>query len=73
MGSLLMESCFIFSPIYTRSYIGRSEEFLNIVEGFLKKSGKLSVKQRKALNQMYKRFKKRVEKKGISNVQIEMK
>ena len=58
---------------YTRSYIVRSEEFLNSVEGFLKKSGKLSVNQRKALNQMYNRFKKRVEKKGISNVQIEMK
>jgi hypothetical protein len=58
---------------YTRSYIVRSEEFLNSVEQFLKKSGKLSVKQRKALNQMYTRFKKKVESKGISNVQIEMK
>ena len=58
---------------YTRNYISRSEYFLNSVEGFLKKSGKLSIKQRKALNQMYKRFKKRVEKKGISDVQIEMK
>jgi hypothetical protein len=58
---------------YQDSYIVRSEEFLGSVEGFLKSSGKLSIKQRKALNQMYKRFKKRVEKKGISNVQIEMK
>ena len=58
---------------YTRNYVARSEYFLNSVESFLKKSGKLSIKQRKALNQMYKRFKKRVEKKGISDVQIEMK
>ena len=58
---------------YTRSYVVRSEEFLNSVVKFVKNSGKLSIKQRKALNQMYKRFKKRVEKKGISDVQIEMK
>lgn len=58
---------------YQPSYIVRSEEFLGSVEGFLKNTGKLSVKQRKALNQMYNRFKKKVETKGISNVQIEMK
>ena len=58
---------------YTRNYVARSEYFLNSVEKFLKSSGKLSVKQRKSLNQMYKRFKKRVEKKVISDVQIEMK
>ena len=58
---------------YTRNYVARSEYFLNSVESFLKKSGKLSIKQRKAPNQMYKRFQKKVEKKGISNVQIEMK
>tara|TARA_R110002167_G_scaffold173603_1_gene372160 strand:+ start:1311 stop:1796 length:486 start_codon:yes stop_codon:yes gene_type:complete len=58
---------------YTPTYIARSEYFLNSVEGFLKKSAKLSIKQRKALNQMYNRFKKKVESKGISNVQIEMK
>ena len=58
---------------YTRNYVSRSEYFLNSVESFLKKSGKLSIKQRKALNQMYKRFQKKVQKKGISNVQIEMK
>ena len=33
----------------------------------------LSVKQRKALNQMYKRFKARCESRGIHNVRIEMK
>jgi len=58
---------------YTRNYVARSEYFLNSVEKFVKNTGKLSVKQRKSLNQMYKRFKKRVEKKGISDVQIEMK
>jgi len=58
---------------YTSTYVARSEYFLNSVEGFLKKSGKLSIKQRKALNLMYNRFKKKVETKGISNVQIEMK
>jgi late competence protein required for DNA uptake (superfamily II DNA/RNA helicase) len=36
--------------------------FLNSVEEYLKKDGKLSVKQRKALNTMYKRFEKRVDK-----------
>ena len=58
---------------YNDSYVVRSNEFLSSVEGFLKKTGKLSLKQKKALNQMYKRFKKKVESKGISNVQIEMK
>ena len=50
---------------YTRGYTDRSMYFLNSVEEFLKKNGKLSVKQRKALNSMYKRFEKRVNK-GIT-------
>ena len=58
---------------YTRTYVARSEYFLNSVEKFLKNNGKLSIKQRKALNSMYKRFKRKVELKGISDVQIEMK
>ena len=45
---------------YTRGYTDRSMYFLNNVDGYLKKNGKLSVKQRKALNSMYKRFEKRV-------------
>ena len=45
---------------YTRGYTDRSMYFLNNVDGYLKKHGKLSVKQRKALNSMYKRFEKRV-------------
>jgi hypothetical protein len=47
---------------YTRGYTDRSMYFLNSVEEYLKKDGKLSVKQRKALNTMYKRFEKRVDK-----------
>lgn len=57
---------------YAKSYAVRSEEFLNSVEKFVKNTGKLSVKQRKALNQMYRRFKKKAESKGISDVQIQM-
>ena len=56
---------------YQPMYIVRSEEFLDSVEKQLRFNGMLSVKQRKALNQMYKRFKKRCEARGISNVKIE--
>ena len=58
---------------YQPMYIVRSEEFLDSVEKQLRFNGMLSVKQRKALNQMYKRFKKRCEARGISNVKIEEK
>ena len=58
---------------YTPGYVGRSTEILDSVEDYLKRTGKMSKKQRMALNQMYKRFKKKVELKGISNVQITMK
>ena len=44
---------------YQPMYIVRSEEFLDSVEKQLRFNGMLSVKQRKALNQMYKRFKTR--------------
>ena len=54
-------------------YVGRSEEFLNSVEDYVGRTAKLSIKQKKALNQMYKRFKKKLEQKGIHDVQIEMK
>ena len=58
---------------YQPGYVGRSMEFLNSVEKQLRFNGMLSVKQRKALNQMYKRFKARCESRGISNVRITMK
>tara|TARA_B110000196_G_scaffold316517_1_gene327978 strand:- start:321 stop:875 length:555 start_codon:yes stop_codon:yes gene_type:complete len=45
---------------YTDTYAARSTYFLNSVEDHLKNTSKLSVKQRKALNTMYKRFEKRV-------------
>ena len=57
----------------TRSYIVRSEEFLNSVQNQLRLRGTLSVKQRKALNQMYKRFKAKCESRGIHNVRVEEK
>jgi len=44
---------------YHESYVWRSEEFLNSVEYQVKNRGKLSEKQVKALNSMYKRFKKK--------------
>ena len=58
---------------YQPMYIVRSEEFLDSVEKQLRFNGMLSVKQRKALNQMYKRFKTRCEARGISNIKIEEK
>ena len=47
---------------YTDIYKSRSEYFLHSVENQVVKKGRLSVKQRKALNSMYKRFEKRIEK-----------
>ena len=47
---------------YERSYECGAEDFLNSVETQVKIRGTLSVKQRQALNKMYKRFKKRIEK-----------
>ena len=44
---------------YHESYVWRSEEFLNSVEYQVKRFGKLSEKQVKALNGMYKRFQKK--------------
>ena len=41
---------------YQESYVWRSEEFLNSVEYQVKRFGKLSEKQVKALNSMHKRF-----------------
>ena len=47
---------------YERSYEYGAEDFLNSVEKQVKSRGTLSVKQKQALNKMYKRFKKRSEK-----------
>ena len=47
----LLEKC-----NYHESYVWRSEEFLNSVEYQVKRFGKLSEKQVKALNSMHKRF-----------------
>ena len=47
----LLEKC-----NYHESYVWRSEEFLSSVEYQVKRFGKLSEKQVKALNGMYKRF-----------------
>ena len=63
----------LISCDYRPMYVGRSEEFLNSVEDYVGRTAKLSIKQKKALNQMYKRFKKKLEEKGIHEVQIEMK
>ena len=58
---------------YQPGYIGRSEEFLNSIEKQMKLRGMLTIKQKKALNQMYKRFKSRCEARGIHNVRVEEK
>ena len=50
----LLEKC-----DYQESYVWRSEEFLNSVEYQVKRFGKLSEKQVKALNGMYKRFQRK--------------
>ena len=48
---------------YTDIYKGRSEYFLDSVDHQVVKKGRLSIKQRKALNSMYKRFDKKVKNK----------
>ena len=47
---------------YHTTYRSSAVDFLNSIEGQLKSRGSLSPKQRTALNKMYKRFKKRIEK-----------
>jgi hypothetical protein len=47
---------------YERSYEYGAEDFLSSVEKQVKNRGTLSIKQKQALNKMYKRFKKRIEK-----------
>ena len=46
---------------YTQQYRWRTEDFLNSIDNQLNTKKFLSVNQRKALNQMYKRFDKRLD------------
>tara|TARA_Y100000361_G_C10988082_1_gene252627 strand:+ start:30 stop:572 length:543 start_codon:yes stop_codon:yes gene_type:complete len=45
---------------YHETYVWRSEDFLDSIEGQIRKWGNLSSKQKLALNKMYKRFNKKV-------------
>jgi|ETNmetMinimDraft_4_1059912.scaffolds.fasta_scaffold08229_2 hypothetical protein len=47
---------------YHDTYVWRSEDFLDSIEGQIRKWGNLSSKQKLALNKMYIRFNKRIEK-----------
>ena len=58
---------------YQPMYVVRSEEFLDSIDRQLRFNGMLTKKQKMALNQMYKRFKKRCESRGITDVKIEEK
>ena len=58
---------------YQPMYVVRSEEFLNSIERQIRLRGTLTIKQKKALNQMHKRFKAKCEARGISNVRVEEK
>ena len=51
---------------YTPSYTHNSEYFLESIEKQVHIRGSLSIKQRKALNKMYKQFTKRLEKGTLS-------
>ena len=59
---ILMVQKLLYECNYERSYECGAEDFLNSVETQVKIRGTLSVKQRQALNKMYKRFKKRLKK-----------
>tara|TARA_Y100000004_G_scaffold188420_1_gene242500 strand:- start:445 stop:939 length:495 start_codon:yes stop_codon:yes gene_type:complete len=58
---------------YQPMYVVRSTEFLDSIDKQLRFNGTLTQKQKMALNQMYKRFKKRCESRGISDVKVEEK
>ena len=51
---------------YTSSYESNTEYFLKSIEKQVHKRGNLTIKQRKALNKMYKQFTKRIEKGTLS-------
>ena len=71
-SKILLIKTLLNSCDYQPMYIARSEEFLDSVHSYVSKTAKISLKQKKALNQMYKRFKKKLESKGIHDVQIEV-
>ena len=52
---------------YHETYVWRSEDFLDSIEGQIRKWGNLSSKQKLALNKMYKRFNKKVIKNESNN------
>ena len=52
---------------YTEHYVSSSEYFLDSVEKQVLRRGTLTLNQRKALNKMYKRFKKRIEHNRVDN------
>ena len=56
---------------YTRSYTSEKLYFLNSIERQVYSRGKLSIKQRKALNKMYTQFTKKIEKKEKFEKKIE--
>ena len=58
---------------YQPMYVVRSEEFLNSIERQIRLRGTLTIKQKKALNQMHKRSKAKCESRGITNVRVEEK
>ncbi len=58
---------------YQPMYVVRSEEFLNSIERQIRLRGTLTIKQKKALNQMHKRFKAKCESRGITTVRVEEK
>ena len=47
---------------YVADYETSADEFLKSMDSWLRRGSQLTLKQRKALNKMYKRFKKRVDK-----------
>ena len=49
---------------YHETYVYRSEDFLDSIEKQIRDRGSLSPKQKLALNNMYKRFNKKIEKYG---------
>ena len=53
---------------YHDTYVWRTEEFLDSIEEQVRRWGNLSPKQKLALNQMYHRFNKRIEKSIDENV-----
>ena len=58
---------------YQPIYVVRSEEFLKRKERQIRLRGTLTIKKKKALNQMHKRFKAKCESRGITNVRVEEK